>query len=136
MHSLAYPDLGVKDRKAVTFLHYPAATSNGAKANGFPTSPSRSPSPIGSPTTIPATKPSPFSDPAPHRLATMQLQKLVSIRSHRGSHDPSRSTMEGGGPGRNGRFSLSSYAQSSAIIDSDPVDGEVLMSLVVELGLE
>ncbi|XP_036126841.1 cbp/p300-interacting transactivator 1 isoform X4 [Molossus molossus] len=56
MSSLAYSNLGVKDRKAVATLHYPGVTSNGTK--------------------------------------------------------------------------------SPAIIDSDPVDEEVLMSLVVELGLD
>ncbi|KAM7044949.1 cbp/p300-interacting transactivator 1 isoform 3-T4 [Molossus nigricans] len=70
MSSLAYSNLGVKDRKAVATLHYPGVTSNGTKANGVPTSSSGSPPP------------------------------------------------------------------SPAIIDSDPVDEEVLMSLVVELGLD
>ncbi|XP_053435446.1 cbp/p300-interacting transactivator 1 isoform X3 [Nycticebus coucang] len=70
MSSLAYSNLGMKDRKTVTILHYPGGASNGTKASGAPTSSSGPPSP------------------------------------------------------------------SPAIIDSDPVDEEVLMSLVVELGLD
>ncbi|XP_055451705.1 cbp/p300-interacting transactivator 1 [Psammomys obesus] len=148
MNSLAYSNLGVKDRKAVTILHYPAATSNGAKANGVPTSSSGSPSPIGSPTTTSATKAPPFNvNPAPHLLATMQLQKLNS--QYQGAAAAAAATPGqpweagalqnwafGAQAGTAGSASPPAGAQSPAIIDSDPVDEEVLMSLVVELGLD
>lgn len=79
MSSLAYSNLGVKDRKAVAILHYPGVASNGTKASGVPTSSSGSPSPIGSPTATPPAKSPPFNlHPAPHLLASMQLQKLNS----------------------------------------------------------
>ncbi|XP_069923228.1 cbp/p300-interacting transactivator 1 isoform X1 [Oryctolagus cuniculus] len=146
MSSLAYSDLGVKDRKAVAILHYPGGASNGTKASGAPTGSSGSPSPMGSPTATPPTKPPPFNvHPTPHLLASMQLQKLNSQYHGVAATTP-------GQPGEAGALqnwgceaqaggaeSLSpaaASAQSPAIIDSDPVDEEVLMSLVVELGLD
>ncbi|XP_072812562.1 cbp/p300-interacting transactivator 1 isoform X3 [Vicugna pacos] len=150
MSSLAYSNLGVKDRKAVAILHYPGVTSNGTKASGAPASSSGSPSPIGSPTATPPTKPPPFNlHPAPHLLASMQLQKLNS-QYHGMAAAAAASTAPGqpgeAGPLQNwgfgaqaggaGSLSPSAGAQSPAIIDSDPVDEEVLMSLVVELGLD
>uniref|UniRef100_A0A8C6QQ75 Cbp/p300-interacting transactivator with Glu/Asp-rich carboxy-terminal domain 1 n=3 Tax=Nannospalax galili TaxID=1026970 RepID=A0A8C6QQ75_NANGA len=36
MNTLAYSNLGVKDRKAVAILHYPGVATNGAKASGVP----------------------------------------------------------------------------------------------------
>ncbi|XP_027623861.1 cbp/p300-interacting transactivator 1 [Tupaia chinensis] len=123
LSSLAYSNLGMKDRKAVAILHYPGVAANGTKASGAPTSSSGSPSPIGSPTATPPSKAPPFNlHPAPHLLASMQLQKLNSQLGPRGG---------GAGP-----LSPPASAQSPAIIDSDPVDEEVLMSLVVELGLD
>ncbi|XP_010989592.2 cbp/p300-interacting transactivator 1 isoform X2 [Camelus dromedarius] len=151
MSSLAYSNLGVKDRKAVAILHYPGVTSNGTKASGAPASSSGSPSPIGSPTATPPTKPPPFNlHPAPHLLASMQLQKLNSQYHGMAAAAAAASTAPGqpgeAGPLQNwgfgaqaggaGSLSPSAGAQSPAIIDSDPVDEEVLMSLVVELGLD
>ncbi|XP_034341347.1 cbp/p300-interacting transactivator 1 isoform X2 [Arvicanthis niloticus] len=154
MNSLAYSNLGVKDRKAVTVLHYPGVTANGAKANGVPTSSSGSSSPIGSPTATTSTKPPSFNlHPTPHLLASMQLQKLNS--QYQGAAATAAAALSGPGlPGEEeplqnwvtgtqigmgeslGSVSLPAGAQSPAIIDSDPVDEEVLMSLVVELGLD
>lgn len=154
MNSLAYSNLGVKDRKAVTVLHYPGVTANGAKANGVPTSSSGSSSPIGSPTATSSTKPPSFNlHPTPHLLASMQLQKLnsqyqgaaataaaaLSGPGLPGEEEPLQSWVTGSpiGMGESlGSVSLPAGAQSPAIIDSDPVDEEVLMSLVVELGLD
>ncbi|XP_035943266.1 cbp/p300-interacting transactivator 1 isoform X2 [Halichoerus grypus] len=151
MSSLAYSNLGVKDRKAVAILHYPGVASNGTKASGAPTSSSGSPSPIGSPTATPPTKPPPFNlHPAPHLLASMQLQKLNSqyhgmaaaaaaaaaTPGQPGEAGPLQNWGLGAQAGGAGSLSPSTGAQSPAIIDSDPVDEEVLMSLVVELGLD
>lgn len=153
MNSLAYSNLGVKDRKAVTVLHYPGVTANGAKANGVPTSPSGSSSPTGSPTATPSTKPPSFNlHPTPHLLASMQLQKLnsqyqgaaataaaaLAAPSQPGEDEPLLNWgtgIQAGAGGSPGSVSPAG-AQSPAIIDSDPVDEEVLMSLVVELGLD
>ncbi|XP_004380204.1 cbp/p300-interacting transactivator 1 isoform X1 [Trichechus manatus latirostris] len=145
MSSLAYPNLGVKDRKAVAILHYPGVASNGTKASGAPTSSSGSPSPVGSPTATPPTKPPPFNlHPAPHLLASMQLQKLNSQYHGMATTTPGQpgeaGSLQNWGFGAQaggaGSLSPSTGAQSPAIIDSDPVDEEVLMSLVVELGLD
>ena len=145
MNSLAYSNLVVKDRKAVAILHYPGVASNGTKASGAPTSSSGSPSPISSPTATPPTKPPPFNlHPAPHLLASMQLQKLNSqyhgmaaaTPGQPGEAEPLPNWGFGAQAGGAGSLSPSAGAQSLAIIDSDPVDEEVLMSLVVELGLD
>ncbi|XP_020935227.1 cbp/p300-interacting transactivator 1 isoform X2 [Sus scrofa] len=145
MSSLAYSNLGVKDRKAVAILHYPGVASNGTKASGAPASSSGSPSPIGSPTATPPNKPPPFNlHPAPHLLASMQLQKLNSqyhgmaaaTPGQPGEAGPLQNWGFGAQAGGAGSLSPSTGAQSPAIIDSDPVDEEVLMSLVVELGLD
>uniref|UniRef100_A0A8C8T3D8 Cbp/p300-interacting transactivator with Glu/Asp-rich carboxy-terminal domain 1 n=1 Tax=Peromyscus maniculatus bairdii TaxID=230844 RepID=A0A8C8T3D8_PERMB len=146
MNSLAYSNLGVKDRKAVAILHYPGVTSNGAKANGAPAGSSGSASPMGSPTATPSTKPPPFNlHAAPHLMASMQLQKLNSqyqgaaaaaaaSPGQAGEAGPMQNW--GLGAGGSGSITPPAGAQSPAIIDSDPVDEEVLMSLVVELGLD
>ncbi|CAO2623459.1 Cbp/p300-interacting transactivator 1 [Lemmus lemmus] len=142
MNSLAYSNLGVKDHKAVAILHYPAVNSNGAKANGAPASSSGSASPGGSPTATPSTKPPPFNlHPAPHLLASMQLQKLNS-QYHGAAAAAAAATPDQPGeaePQQNwggGSVTPPAGSQSPTIIDSDPVDEEVLMSLVVELGLD
>ncbi|OBS58177.1 hypothetical protein A6R68_10692 [Neotoma lepida] len=148
MNALAYSNLAVKDRKAVAILHYPGVTSNGAKANGAPTGSSGSASPTGSPTATPSTKPPPFNGhPSPHLLASMQLQKLNS--QYHGAAAAAAATPGqpgeagalqnwgfGAQAGGSGSVTPPAGAQSPAIIDSDPVDEEVLMSLVVELGLD
>ncbi|KAM6151781.1 cbp/p300-interacting transactivator 1 [Rhynchocyon petersi] len=143
--SLAYPNLEVKDCKAVAILHYPGVPSNGTKASGTPTSSSGCPSPVGLTTTTHSTKPIPFNlHPAPHLLASMQLQKLNSqchgmattTPGQPGEAGPLQNWGFGAQVGGGGSCSPPTAAQSPAIIDSDPVDEEVLMSLVVELGLD
>lgn len=145
MSSLAYSSLGLKDRKAVAILHYPGAASNGTKASEAASGASGSASPIGSPTTTPPAKPPPFNvHPAPHLLASMQLQKLNSqyhgmagaAQAQPGEAGPLQNWSLGAQAGGVESLSPSAGAQSPAIIDSDPVDEEVLMSLVVELGLD
>ncbi|KAM5197673.1 cbp/p300-interacting transactivator 1 isoform 1-T2 [Hipposideros larvatus] len=145
MSSLDYSSLGLKDRKAVAILHYPGAASNGTKASEAASGASGSASPIGSPTTTPPAKPPPFNvHPAPHLLASMQLQKLNSqyhgmtgaAQAQPGEAGPLQNWSLGAQAGGAGSLSPSAGAQSPAIIDSDPVDEEVLMSLVVELGLD
>ncbi|XP_074247729.1 cbp/p300-interacting transactivator 1 isoform X3 [Saimiri boliviensis] len=144
MSAMAYSNLAVKDRKAVAILHYPGVASNGSKASGAPTSPSGSP--VGSPpATPPAKSPSFNLNPAPHLLASMQLQKLNSQYHGMAAATPGQPGEAGPlqnwdlgaqAAGGAGSLSPSAGAQSPAIIDSDPVDEEVLMSLVVELGLD
>lgn len=155
MNSLAYSNLGAKDHMAVTVLHYPGVTANGAKVNGIATSSSGSgsSSPVGSPAATSSTKPPSFNGhPTPHLLASMQLQKLNS--QYQGAAATAAAALTGPGlPGEEepmqswvtgplvvggspGSVSPPAGAQSPAIIDSDPVDEEVLMSLVVELGLD
>ncbi|XP_018607357.1 cbp/p300-interacting transactivator 1 [Scleropages formosus] len=72
----------------------------------------------------------------PHLLASMQLQKL-------NSHYQSLAASSSNGPTRcygttagAGQASSAGATQGPGIFDSDPVDEEVLMSLVVELGLD
>ncbi|XP_077843842.1 cbp/p300-interacting transactivator 1 isoform X2 [Macaca mulatta] len=143
MSSVAYSNLAAKDRKAVAILHYPGVASNGTKASGAPTSSSGSP--IGSPTTTPPTKSPSFNlHPTPHLLASMQLQKLNSqyqgmaaaTPGQPGEAEPLQNWDFGAQAGGAESLSPSAGAQNPAIIDSDPVDEEVLMSLVVELGLD
>ncbi|KAL0588911.1 Cbp/p300-interacting transactivator 1 [Plecturocebus cupreus] len=144
MSAMAYSNLAVKDRKAVAILHYPGVASNGSKASGAPTNPSGSP--VGSPPATPPAKPPSFNlNPAPHLLASMQLQKLNSQYHGMAAATPGQPGEAGPlqnwdlgaqAAGGAGSLSPSAGAQSPAIIDSDPVDEEVLMSLVVELGLD
>lgn len=156
MSALAYSGLGLKDHKAVATLHYPGAASNGTEASEAAAGASGSASPIGSPTTTPPAKPPPFNvHPAPHLVASMQLQKLNSqyhgmadaaqaepaqaqaqAQAQPGEAGPLQNWSLGAQAGGAGVLSPSAGAQSPAIIDSDPVDEEVLMSLVVELGLD
>ncbi|XP_038173303.1 cbp/p300-interacting transactivator 1 isoform X2 [Arvicola amphibius] len=149
MNSLDYSDLEVKDHKAVAILHYPAANSNGAKANGAPASASGSASPVGSPTASPSNKPPPFNlHPAPHLMASMQLQKLNSQYQEAAAAAAAATPDQPGEEGALQNWGFGAQAggagsatppagsQSPTVIDSDPVDEEVLMSLVVELGLD
>ncbi|XP_045146178.1 cbp/p300-interacting transactivator 1 isoform X2 [Echinops telfairi] len=145
MSSVAYPNLGVKDHKAVATLHYPAAASNGIKASEAPSSSSGSPPPISSLTTPPPSKPPSLNlHSAPHLMASMQLQKLNSQYQGMDTTPPDQLEEAESLPdwgleasvGGAESLSPSAVAQSPAIIDSDPVDEEVLMSLVVELGLD
>ncbi|XP_066570957.1 cbp/p300-interacting transactivator 1 [Amia ocellicauda] len=128
MSSLVYSPRIMKDREAVTILHY---QGSGKNSNQF-TQANLHSSPNG--------KAHPFSLQAgPHLLASMQLQKLNShyqnLANATGSTaSPSRSYASNTlGPGP---LTTPGATLAPGIIDSDPVDEEVLMSLVVELGLD
>ncbi|TRY60579.1 hypothetical protein DNTS_026988 [Danionella cerebrum] len=112
----------MKDRESLTILHY---STSGKSNPQFPP---------------PALHPSspPFClQTGQHLIASMQLQKL-------NSHYQNLSSTAPVGPGRGygngmlspGQMATPGMAQAPGIIDSDPVDEEVLMSLVVELGLD
>ncbi|XP_029463388.1 cbp/p300-interacting transactivator 1 [Rhinatrema bivittatum] len=144
MSSMVYPSLSMKDHEAVTILHYQGTgvnankTSSGsshATATGLIVSAAAS---MAQPSKPPA-----FSlQTSPHLLASMQLQKLnsqyhgVTVSAH--SDSASIQTWNFGtqplGPGA--LTSPNTTHHGPGIIDSDPVDEEVLMSLVVELGLD
>uniref|UniRef100_A0A3P8UKW1 Cbp/p300-interacting transactivator, with Glu/Asp-rich carboxy-terminal domain, 1 n=1 Tax=Cynoglossus semilaevis TaxID=244447 RepID=A0A3P8UKW1_CYNSE len=110
-----------------SLLHF-----SSSKSSLVPFSPSTGSS--SSPSSVPA--PPPLSKPqsfclqtGPHLIASMQLQKLNShYQNLTGS--PAGHTAPPGGPRS---FTGSG---SGGLIDFDPVDEEVLMSLVVELGLD
>ncbi|KAK9525014.1 hypothetical protein VZT92_017367 [Zoarces viviparus] len=135
-----------------SLLHYPSS-----KTSVAPFSPSAgAASPPGSSlSSAPLTKPQPFClQTGPHLIASMQLQKLNShyqnLAGASAGHPAPGGAQRGfvasplgagnqllGAPG--GGMGVGTGNQSSAaggIIDFDPVDEEVLMSLVVELGLD
>ncbi|XP_059588987.1 cbp/p300-interacting transactivator 1 [Alligator mississippiensis] len=141
MSSLVYPSLGMKDHKAVTILHYPGAGMSTNKVSGGPyiasagmMAPSAGP---------PPSKQSAFTlQTAPHLLASMQLQKLNSqyhamgVSGHPVEVGSIQSWGFGAQPLGQGTLAPPAGTHNPGIIDSDPVDEEVLMSLVVELGLD
>ncbi|XP_014012135.2 cbp/p300-interacting transactivator 1 [Salmo salar] len=141
----------MKDREplpsSLALLHYPGMTVTAKTPGDDPFPSSTSPS---------LSKPQPFClqtlQTGPHLLASMQLQKLNSHyqslaggtgasgpnsgpqRGFGGSTVGSAGQLVGGTPGGGGGGNQS--CGSGGIIDSDPVDEEVLMSLVIELGLD
>ncbi|XP_041740689.1 cbp/p300-interacting transactivator 1 [Coregonus clupeaformis] len=143
----------MKDRElpssSLTLLHYPGTAVPVKTPGGGPLPPtSTSPS---------LSKPQPFClqtlQTGPHLLASMQLQKLNShYQSLAGGIGGGVDSGPTSGPQRGfGASTLGSAGQlvggtpggvvgrnqgCGGIIDSDPVDEEVLMSLVVELGLD
>lgn len=130
MSSLLLSSSGMKDRDSLTLLHY---SSSGKTVTQFPPPNLHS-------STSGLGKPQPFCmQPSQHLIASMQLQKL---NSHYQSLTGSSAVSAGPNRGCNGasmspaQISGSGMAQGSGIIDSDPVDEDVLMSLVVELGLD
>ncbi|KAJ8416766.1 hypothetical protein AAFF_G00326440 [Aldrovandia affinis] len=130
MSSLLFSSCSMKDRESVAILHYQGSSK--ASSQFSPSGLHNSSSSLG--------KPQPFSlQPGPHLLASMQLQKLNShYQSLAGASGPSAGPPRGFsatsmGPGQ---IASTGTAQAPGIIDSDPVDEEVLMSLVVELGLD
>ncbi|KAJ1204219.1 hypothetical protein NDU88_008000 [Pleurodeles waltl] len=143
MSSLIYSRLSMKDREAMTILHYPATSMNTTKASvGNPHIPATAL--MASAPSTPPSKQSAFNLQAtPHLLASMQLHKLNS--HYHGLASPCLPTDSTSIPTCS--FSTPPLGQGtlapavgahhgSGIIDSDPVDEEVLMSLVVELGLD
>uniref|UniRef100_A0A3P9NFW0 Cbp/p300-interacting transactivator, with Glu/Asp-rich carboxy-terminal domain, 1 n=1 Tax=Poecilia reticulata TaxID=8081 RepID=A0A3P9NFW0_POERE len=116
-------DLSSSSSPLTTLLHY-----SSSKPSVVPFSSSAGPasSPGVSLSSAPLSKPQPFClQTGPHLIASMQLQKL---NSHYQSLASGVSAM---GIGMAGQGS-----GAAGIIDFDPVDEEVLMSLVVELGLD
>ncbi|XP_078519935.1 cbp/p300-interacting transactivator 1 [Lissotriton helveticus] len=143
MSSLLYTSLSMKDREAVTILHYPAATMNTTKASGGSPHLPATGLLASAPSTPPTKQPAFNLQTTPHLLASMQLQKLNS--QYHGLASPCLPTDSTSIP--TWGFSSPPLGQGTlapalgahhgpGIIDSDPVDEEVLMSLVVELGLD
>lgn len=132
-----------------SLLHYPSS-----KTSGAPFSPSAGPasSPGLTLTSAPLSKPPGYClQTGPHLIASMQLQKLNShyqnLSGGSAGHPAPGGTQRGFGasPLGTGNHLLGSSggggmgnqgAGAGGIIDFDPVDEEVLMSLVVELGLD
>lgn len=154
----AMKDLSSSSSPLSSLLHYPSS-----KTSVVPFSPSAgAASSPGSPlTAAPLSKPQPFClQTGPHLIASMQLQKLNShyqnLAGASAGHPAPGGAQRGfgtsplgtgnqllgpsGGLGAGGMgVGISMGNQSSGtggIIDFDPVDEEVLMSLVVELGLD
>lgn len=118
----------MKDRDSLSLLHY---SGSGKTSPQFPSAALHPSSPV-------LGKSQPFClQSGQHLIASMQLQKL-------NSHYQNLSSAATTGPGRGygttmlgpGQITTPGASQAPGIIDSDPVDEEVLMSLVVELGLD
>ncbi|XP_025947233.1 cbp/p300-interacting transactivator 1 [Apteryx rowi] len=133
--------LAMKDRKVVTILHYPSVGMNASKAGGGPHLAGVAAMPA-SAAPAPAKASSFALQTGPHLLASMHLQKLNSqYHAMAGPGPPAEPGLRPGwgfgaqslGPGA---LAPPAGTHSPGIIDSDPVDEEVLMSLVVELGLD
>ncbi|XP_061566399.1 cbp/p300-interacting transactivator 1 [Cololabis saira] len=149
-------DLASSTSPLTSLLHYPSS-----KPSIVPFSPSAGPasSPGVSLSSAPLSKPQPFClQTGPHLIASMQLQKLNShyqnLASASAGHPGPGGAQRGFGAsalGSGGQLlgpagglagsgvgiGMGSQSSSaSGIIDFDPVDEEVLMSLVVELGLD
>lgn len=129
--SLLCPDYIMKDSDSLTILHYPSA---GEANSQFP--------PLALHSGAPAMgKPQPFCvQSGPHLLASMQLQKLNSHYQSLAGATGSANILSSRGYGMRQLGATQTSApglnQGPGIIDSDPVDEEVLMSLVLELGLD
>lgn len=158
MTSLLFPANTMKDLSSSSplssLLHFPPS-----KTSVGPFSPSAGA--VSSPSGSPLSKPQPFClQTGPHLIASMQLQKLNShyqnLAGASAGHPPPGGAQRGfgsspmtngtqllgaagglGGAGVNVGISVGGQASGAGgIIDFDPVDEEVLMSLVVELGLD
>lgn len=158
MTSLLFPGNTMKDLSSSSalssLLHFPPS-----KTSVGPFSPSAGA--VSSPSGSPLSKPQPFClQTGPHLIASMQLQKLNShyqnLAGASAGHPPPGGAQRGfatspmsngnqllgppgglGGAAMNVSINVGSQASGAGgIIDFDPVDEEVLMSLVVELGLD
>ncbi|CAK6974822.1 cbp/p300-interacting transactivator 1 [Scomber scombrus] len=154
----AMKDLSSSASPLTTLLHYPSSKTSVvpfSPSTGAATSP-------GSPlTSAPLSKPQPFClQTGPHLIASMQLQKLNSHYQNLAGASAGHPTPGGaqrgfgtsqlgagnqilgpsgglGGGGMGVGISMGNQGSgTNGIIDFDPVDEEVLMSLVVELGLD
>ncbi|XP_065806330.1 cbp/p300-interacting transactivator 1 [Labrus bergylta] len=149
----AMKDLSSSSSPLSSLLHYPSSKTS-AVTFSSPSSGSASSSPGSS---LSSAKPQPFClQTGPHLIASMQLQKLNShyqnLAGASAGHQATSGAQRGFGasplstgnqllgPSGGGMgVGISMGNQTSgpgAIIDFDPVDEEVLMSLVVELGLD
>ncbi|XP_064374000.1 cbp/p300-interacting transactivator 1 [Dromaius novaehollandiae] len=133
--------LALKDRKVVTIVHYPGGGTNASKAGGGQHLAGAAAMPA-SAAPAPAKASSFALQPGPHLLASRHLQKLNSqYHAMAGPGPPAESGSRpgwgfGAQPLGPGALAPAAGTHSPGIIDSDPVDEEVLMSLVVELGLD
>lgn len=154
----AMKDLSSSSSPLSSLLHYPSS-----KTSVVPFSPSAgaTSSPGSSLSSAPLSKPQPFClQTGPHLIASMQLQKLNShyqnLAGASAGHPAPGAAQRGFGASPLGTgnqllgptgglgggamgVGIGMGNQSSGpggIIDFDPVDEEVLMSLVVELGLD
>uniref|UniRef100_A0A3Q0RV50 Cbp/p300-interacting transactivator, with Glu/Asp-rich carboxy-terminal domain, 1 n=1 Tax=Amphilophus citrinellus TaxID=61819 RepID=A0A3Q0RV50_AMPCI len=116
-----------------SLLHYPSSKTSVAPFSPSAGTTSSRGSALSS---APLSKPQPFClQTGPHLIASMQLQKL-------NSHYQSLASASAGHPAPSGAqrgfgaSPLGAGSGAAGIIDFDPVDEEVLMSLVVELGLD
>lgn len=147
MTSLLFPCSAMKELTSSSsplssLLHY--QTSKASSAAPFSPSSGHNVAP-GS-----TSKPQPFClQTGPHLIASMQLQKLNShyqnfnSNGHQAQPGPQRgfNTSQLGPSSQilgssGGGMGVGMVNQTPGIIDFDPVDEEVLMSLVVELGLD
>uniref|UniRef100_A0A4X2K2C8 Cbp/p300 interacting transactivator with Glu/Asp rich carboxy-terminal domain 1 n=1 Tax=Vombatus ursinus TaxID=29139 RepID=A0A4X2K2C8_VOMUR len=143
MSSVVCPKPGIKERTAETTPQYSGVGMNGNKApevscltsSGLPDSPAASPSSQ----TTPSSQTSPINlHTQSPLLASMQLQKLNSqYQGVPGTEPPEEETPMPNWPvgGSQPEESVTASAEAN-LIDLDPIDEEVLMSLVVELGLD
>ncbi|KAM3857388.1 cbp/p300-interacting transactivator 1 [Diretmus argenteus] len=151
----AMKDLSSSSSTLTSLLHYPSSKTSAVPYS--PSSPSSSPGSALS--SAPLSKPQPFClQTGPHLIASMQLQKLnshyQSLSGASAGHPASGGAQRGFGgsalatgtqilsnPGGLGGGGVgvgvgNQGPGAGGIIDFDPVDEEVLMSLVVELGLD
>ncbi|XP_056156606.1 cbp/p300-interacting transactivator 1 isoform X2 [Lampris incognitus] len=157
----AMKDLSSSSSALTSLLHYPSSKTSVAPFSPSPGALSSSPAaPV---PTVPLSKPQPFAlQTGPHLIASMQLQKLnshyQSLAGAPGGHQASGGAVQRGfggsalgagaqilgvPPGGIGGGGMgvsigmgNGGSGGGGLIDFDPVDEEVLMSLVVELGLD
>lgn len=152
----AMKDLSSSSSPLTSLLHY---SSSKPSVVPFSQSPGPASSPGVSLSSAPLSKPQPFClQTGPHLIASMQLQKLNSHYQNLAGAAPGHPAPGGapkgftplgttnqllGPPGGHGGGNMGvgisvagQGTTASGVIDFDPVDEEVLMSLVVELGLD
>ncbi|XP_071758608.1 cbp/p300-interacting transactivator 1 [Centroberyx gerrardi] len=155
----AMKDLSSSSSPLTSLLHYPSSKTSVVPFS--PSSTSSSSSPGSTLSSAPLSKPQPFClQTGPHLIASMQLQKLnshyQSLAGGSAGHPTSGGAQRGfgtsalgagtqilgqsgglGGGGMGVGIGVGNQGSGAGgIIDFDPVDEEVLMSLVVELGLD
>uniref|UniRef100_A0A3Q2ZK62 Cbp/p300-interacting transactivator, with Glu/Asp-rich carboxy-terminal domain, 1 n=2 Tax=Kryptolebias marmoratus TaxID=37003 RepID=A0A3Q2ZK62_KRYMA len=146
----AMKDLSSSSSPLTSLLHYPSSKPSVVP---FSSSASSASSPGVSLSSAPLSKPQPFClQTGPHLIASMQLQKLNShyqnLSSASAGHPAPSGAPKGFSPLGTGNQLLGPTVvlgggnmgvqggASGGIIDFDPVDEEVLMSLVMEFGLD